>query len=70
MVLRSTLTFIFLYKIVFICAQDDLLNTLFNFENKNDCLVEEKRTRLERPCEFPFIYENKTYYGWISFLAT
>ena len=73
MVLRSSLTFIFLYKIVFICAQDDLLDTLFNsiqfnFENKNDCLVQEKKTGLERPCEFPFIYENKTYYGCSTYV--
>ena len=68
MVLRSSLTFIFLYKIIVIYAQDDLLDILFDFENKNDCLVQEKNTSLERPCEFPFIYENKTYYGCSTYV--
>lgn len=63
MVLRSGFVFILLCKIVSIQAQNDLIETSFDFENKNECLVKEKRSKTEKPCEFPFIYENKTYWG-------
>ena len=46
----------------FACGLDiENINSLF--ENQKDCLVNEKKSETNKPCEFPFIYENVTYYG-------
>ena len=47
-------------------SEDDLINTLF--ENKKECFVKELITGLEKPCEFPFIYEGRTYYGCSTYV--
>ncbi len=48
--------------------QDGLIDTLFDFENEKECLVKEKKSGLDKPCDFPFIYENKTYYGCSTYV--
>ena len=46
----------------FACGLDiENINSLF--ENQKECLVNEKKSETNKPCEFPFIYENETYYG-------
>ena len=33
------------------------------FEDQKDCLVEERGSSESKPCQFPFIYKNETFYG-------
>ena len=33
------------------------------FEDPKDCLVEERGSGDSKPCQFPFIYKNETFYG-------
>ena len=33
------------------------------FEDPKDCLVEERGSSESKPCQFPFIYKNETFYG-------
>ena len=33
------------------------------FEDPKDCLVEERSSGEPKPCQFPFIYKNETFYG-------
>ena len=59
------LTFILICTIVKSQSQNDIDSIL---GNTNNCSVIEKKTNLEKPCEFPFIYENKTFYGCTTYL--
>ena len=33
------------------------------YEAPKDCLVEERGSSEPKPCQFPFIYKNETFYG-------
>ena len=36
-------------------------------EKENECVVNEIASNLTKPCQFPFIYENQTFYGCTRF---
>ena len=65
MVLNSCFIFVLICTIVKSQSQNDIDSI---FGNTNNCSVIEKKTNLEKPCEFPFIYENKTFYGCTTYL--
>ena len=35
--------------------------------SKKDCVVEEVKSGLRKPCQFPFIFSNQTFYGCTIF---
>ena len=67
MALISCFIFTFICTIVKSQSQNHI-NSIFG--NTNNCSVIEKKTNLEKPCEFPFIYENKTFYGCTTYAKT
>ena len=54
-----TLILLFDVKISF---QDDVENL-----SKKDCEVKEVKSGLRKPCQFPFIFSNQTFYGCTIF---
>ena len=64
MVLNSCFIFVLICTIAKSQSQNDIDSI---FGNTNNCSVIEKKTNLEKPCEFPFIYENKTFYGCTTY---
>merc|ERR1711976_256912 len=69
MVTRCRFIFIVLCTIINSYAQDDFINTIFEeLEKEKDCLVKEVNSKTTKTCQFPFIYENKTFYGCTTYL--
>ena len=70
MATRCGSLFILLCTIINSYAQDDFISTIFEELGKEkDCLVKEDNSKTTKPCQFPFIYENKTFYGCTSYLV-
>ena len=70
MVTRCGFTFLLLCTIVDSYGQYDFIDTIFEELGKEkDCLVKEVNSKTTKPCQFPFIYENKTFYGCTSYLV-
>ena len=59
---QISLVGIFLFLSCVNCRpQDGDIDSIF--EEQKDCLVKEVGSNETKPCQFPFIFENETYYG-------
>ena len=52
------------FSSVVICKPQNDLNLSLNGK---DCKVIEQGSKLSKPCQFPFIYRNRTFYGCTTF---
>ena len=61
MSLYLVLTLLLLFEVK-ISFQEDIENL-----NEKDCVVKEVKSGLRKPCQFPFIFSNQTFYGCTIF---